>query len=84
MPCPFPSCASAEAVIAVRYGSREVECPSCGRFKMAESLFVEAPLLLAADAELADHLVSFVRARNGEGKTPFLTDENWRQLAADG
>ena len=81
---PIPTSAwDTNSSIAVRYGSREVECPSCGRFKMSESLFIEAPLLLAADSESAQRLATFVRARNGEGKTPFLTDDNWRQLAAD-
>lgn len=81
MPCPFPDCQSPEAKIEVRYGAREIECPSCGKFKMEDKLFDAAAGIFGADQGPTDHLRSFIKARNKEGKVPMLTDENWQMLA---
>jgi hypothetical protein len=83
MACPFPDCESSAAKIAVRYGSREVECPSCGKFKMSDKLFDSAAGTFSREQDLVDDLRSFIQARNREGKIPMLTDENWSMLAAE-
>lgn len=81
MPCPFPDCQSSEAKIEVRYGAREVECPSCGKFKMEDRLFDSAAAVFGPDQSLTGYLRDFIKARNKEGKIPMLTDENWQMLA---
>jgi hypothetical protein len=83
MGCPFPDCASSEAKIAVRYGAREVECPSCGTFKMSDKLFDSAVGVFSRQQDLLDDLRGFIQARNQEDKVPMLTDENWSLLAAE-
>lgn len=80
MPCPFPDCQSSDAKIEVRYGAREVECPSCGKFKMADKLFESAAVVFGPLRDSADDLRGFIQARNSEGKTPMLTDETWQAL----
>lgn len=84
MPCPLPGCSSSKSVVEIRYGSREIDCEGCGRFKISDGLYEAARVELAADAEAVDGLRRFIRARNGEGKVPAVTVENWRVLAADG
>jgi hypothetical protein len=83
MACPFPDCQSSAAKIAVRYGAREVECPSCGTFKMSDKLFDSAAAAFSRQQDLLDDLREFVQARNQEGKVPMLTDDNWLVLAAE-
>lgn len=83
MPCPFPDCQSSEAKIEVRYGAREIECPSCGKFKIEDKLFDAAAVVFGAEQDPADHLRDFIKARNKEGKIPMLTDENWLMLAKE-
>ena len=83
MACPFPDCKSSVAKIAVRYGAREVECPSCGKFKMADKLFDSAAGVFSGQQDSLDGLRGFVQARNKEGKVPMLTDENWSMLASE-
>jgi hypothetical protein len=83
MPCPFPDCQSPEAKIEVRYGAREIECPSCGKFKMEDKLFESAVDVFGPRKDPADHLRGFIQARNKEGKIPMLTDENWQMLASE-
>lgn len=84
MPCPLPGCLSSKSVVGIRYGSREIDCDACGRFKISDGLFQAARIELAGDAEAVDGLRRFIRARNEEGKVPAVTVENWRVLAADG
>jgi hypothetical protein len=83
MPCPFPDCQSSEAKIDVRYGAREIECPSCGKFKMGDKLFESAAEIFGPLKDPADHLRDFIEVRNKEGKIPMLTDENWQMLASE-
>lgn len=83
MACPFPDCESSAAKIAVRYGAREIECPSCGKFKVSDKLFDSATGVFSAQQDSLDDLRGFIRARNKEGKVPMLTDENWFLLAAE-
>jgi hypothetical protein len=83
MACPLPDCESSTAKIAVRYGAREVECPSCGTFKMADKLFDSATGVFSEQQDLLDDLRAFIQARNKEGKVPMLTEENWSMLAAE-
>lgn len=83
MACPLPDCESSEAKIEVRYGAREIDCPSCGKFKMADNLFEAAPVAFASQRDSVAQLRGFIQARNGEGKIPVLTAENWRTLAAE-
>jgi hypothetical protein len=83
MACPFPDCQSSAAKVAVRYGAREVECGSCGTFKMSDKLFESAAGIFSQQQDSLDGLRAFIRARNQEGKVPMLTDENWAMLAAD-
>jgi hypothetical protein len=83
MACPFPDCQSPGAQIEVRYGAREIACPSCGKFKMADKLFDSAAAIFAGQQDSFNGLREFIRARNAEGKTPMLTDENWSMLAAE-
>lgn len=83
MACPFPDCQSSAAKIAVRYGAREVECDSCGTFKMSDKLFESAAGVFSQKQTSLDDLRAFIRARNQEGKVPLLTDENWAMLAAE-
>jgi hypothetical protein len=83
MACPFPDCENSAAKIAVRYGAREVECPSCGKFKMSDKLFDSAAGVFSREQDLLNDLRSFIQARNQEGKIPMLTDDNWLILAAE-
>jgi hypothetical protein len=82
MACPFPDC-QAPAKIEVRYAAREIECSSCGKFKMSEGLFDAAAGIFAVEPDALADLREFIQARNSEGKTPLLTDENWQILAAE-
>jgi hypothetical protein len=81
--CPLPGCSSQKSVFEVRYGSREIDCDGCGRFKISDELYQAARIELAGDAVAVDGLRRFIRARNAEGKIPVVTAENWRVLAAD-
>jgi hypothetical protein len=83
MPCPFPDCQSSDAKIEVRYGAREIECPSCGKFKMADKLFESAAIVFGPQQESTADLRAFIQARNQEGKVPMLTDETWEILASE-
>jgi hypothetical protein len=83
MACPFPDCENSGAKIAVRYGAREIECPSCGTFKMSDKLFDSAAGIFGGQQDSLDDLRAFIQARNSEGKIPMLTDENWLLLAAE-
>ena len=84
MPCPLPGCSSSKPIVEIRYGSREIDCDSCGRFKISDDLYQAARMELGDDAGAVDGLRRFIRARNKEGKVPAVTVENWRVLAADG
>ena len=83
MPCPLPACSSSQSIVEIRYGSREIDCAACGRFKIADDLYQAAPIEMAGDADTVDGLRRFIHARNEEGKVPVVTAENWRVLAAD-
>jgi hypothetical protein len=83
MACPFPDCKSSGAKVEVRYGAREIECPSCGKFKMTDKLFGSAAATFSGQQDSLNDLRGFIQARNTEGKTPMLTDENWPMLAAE-
>ena len=83
MACPFPDCQSSDAKIEVRYGAREIECPSCGKFKMSDKLFESAAAIFPAMQDSVGNLRGFIQARNQEGKIPMLTDDNWQMLAAE-
>jgi hypothetical protein len=50
---------------------------------MADKLFDSAAAIFAGQQDSLNDLRKFIHARNGEGKTPMLTGENWPLLAAE-
>jgi hypothetical protein len=81
--CPLPDCTSQQSTVEIRYGSREIDCAVCGRFKISGEFHQAARTELAGDTDAVDGLRRFIRARNEEGKVPVVTAENWRVLAAE-